>query len=67
MNSCEGITKIALVISGIFGILSIFIGYILYKFSIVCGARTSDMLGILSQIIPASANSPTPTVCLAEN
>ena len=67
MSSCEGTTTLAHVISGFFGAISIAIGVALYKLSIQCGARTSDMLGILSQIIPASAASPTPSVCLAQN
>jgi len=67
MSSCEGTTTLALVVSGFFGAASIAIGVGLYKLSIQCGARTSDMLGILSQIIPASAASPTPSVCLAQN
>ncbi|NBT09272.1 MAG: hypothetical protein EBS98_10840, partial [Chitinophagia bacterium] len=67
MSSCEGTSTLALVISGFFGAASIAIGVGLYKISIQCGAKTSDMLGILSQILPAGATSPTPTVCLAQN
>ena len=65
MNGCEGVGG-----GGIF--LSIFsaagaagIGHGMYTISKVCGARSSDLFGILSQILPASATSPKPVVCMA--
>ena len=65
MSSCEGGGTMGKVLSVFFGILSLGIGVGFYTLSIQCGARSSDMLGILSQILPASATSPSPTVCLA--
>lgn len=43
------------------------IGYGMYSFSRKCGARSSDLFGILSQILPPSSMSPQPVVCTAEN
>ena len=41
------------------------IGYGMYNFSRKCGARSSDLFGVLSQILPPSATSPHPVVCSA--
>lgn len=67
MSNCEGTWWLAYVISILFGLLSAGIGVGLYDLSVRCGARSSDMLGILSQIVPASASSPSPTVCMAQD
>ena len=67
MSDCEGTGRLAYIISIFFGLTSAGIGYGLYNLSKKCGARSSDLLGILSQIIPASASSPSPTVCMAQN
>ena len=42
------------------------IGYGMYEFSKQCGARSSDLFGILSQILPPSAIGPKPVVCTAQ-
>ena len=65
MGSCEGGGDMGKWLSGFFGILALGIGAGFYEVSIQCGARSSDMLGILSQILPASATAPSPTVCMA--
>jgi len=63
MAGCEGNT----VLSIISMVASFGIGWGFYELSIKCGARTSDMLGILSQILPASATTVKPVVCMASD
>jgi hypothetical protein len=63
MAGCEG----SMLVSLLFMLISFSIGWGFYDLSIKCGARTSDMLGILSQILPASATSVKPVVCMASN
>ena len=63
MSDCEGRGFIGRVLGGFFGILSIFVGIGAYQLSRICGARSSDLFGVLSQMLPASAMSPTPVVC----
>jgi hypothetical protein len=65
MSGCEGVGN-----GGIF--LSVFsaagaagIGFGMYNLSKVCGARSSDLFGILSQILPASSTLRKPVVCTA--
>jgi len=43
-----------------------FIGFIIYIISKACGARSSDLFGILSQILPSSSTSRMPIVCTTE-
>jgi hypothetical protein len=43
------------------------IGYGTYYASKQCGARSSDLFGILSQILPPSATGPRPVVCTAQS
>jgi len=69
MPGCEGIQ------SGWAGVLltllsaagAVGIGYRMYTFSKECGARSSDLFGILSQILPPSAIGPRPVVCTEDN
>jgi hypothetical protein len=42
------------------------IGYGMYTLSRKCGARNSDLFGILSQILPISATRQKPVVCTAQ-
>jgi len=42
------------------------LGYGSYVFSRKCGARSSDLFGILSQILPSSSTSAHPIVCTAD-
>jgi hypothetical protein len=43
------------------------IGYAMYVISKKCGARSSDLFGILSQILPPSATGPMPVICTASS
>jgi len=63
MGDCEGRGSIGKVLGGLFGFLSLLIGVIFYHISKACGARSSDLFGVLSQMLPASAMSPTPIAC----
>lgn len=63
MSDCEGRGTTAKVVSIFFGILSGGMGYGAYLLSRSCGARSSDLFGVLSQMLPASAMSPTPIAC----
>lgn len=63
MGDCEGRALIGQVFGGLFGILSVGIGVGFYYLSKVCGARSSDLFGVLSQMLPASAMAPTPIAC----
>jgi hypothetical protein len=65
MGDCEGRGTLGRVFGVFFGILSAGIGVGFYYLSKVCGARSSDLFGVLSQMLPASAMSPTPIVCTA--
>jgi hypothetical protein len=66
MRDCEGRGVIGYIFSGLFGFFSVLIGIGLYYISRACGARSSDLFGVLSQMLPASAMSPTPVVCAQE-
>jgi hypothetical protein len=65
MKSCEGIHWGGLLISFIGATGAAGIGYGMYDLSRKCGARSSDLFGVLSQILPPSATSPHPVVCTA--
>jgi hypothetical protein len=63
MSHCEGSGSLGKVLGGLFGFVSILIGVGFYNLSRVCGARSSDLFGVLSQMLPPSAMSPSPVVC----
>jgi hypothetical protein len=65
MRSCEGIHWGGYVLSFIGSAGAAGIGYGMYDLSRKCGARSSDLFGVLSQILPPSATSPHPIVCSA--
>jgi len=65
MRGCEGSSNYGIGLSLFFATWGAGIGYGMYNFSKSCGARSSDLLGILSQILPPSATSPHPIVCAA--
>jgi hypothetical protein len=65
MSGCEGLGTGGNVLSVIFAAGAAGIGYGMYNFSKSCGAKSSDLLGILSQILPAEATRPHPVVCTA--
>jgi hypothetical protein len=66
MKECEGRGSMGRVIGGLFGLSATGIGVGLYQLSRVCGARSSDLFGVLSQILPASATADNPVVCAEE-
>lgn len=65
MRSCEGIHMGGYILSFIGAVGAAGIGYGMYDLSRKCGARSSDLFGVLSQILPPSATSPHPIVCSA--
>jgi hypothetical protein len=65
MSGCEGTGLGGITLSVLSGIGAGLLGYGMYDLSKRCGARSSDLFGILSQILPPSATSPKPIVCTA--
>jgi hypothetical protein len=65
MKSCEGSSAGGLAISGVCAVGAAAMGYGMYDFSRKCGARSSDLFGVLSQILPPSSLTPHPIVCSA--
>lgn len=65
MRSCEGIHWGGFLLSFIAAAAAGGTGYGMYNLSRKCGARSSDLFGVLSQILPPSATSPHPVVCSA--
>lgn len=65
MSGCEGRGLVGLFDSLLAAVGAAGIGYAMYDFSKKCGARTSDLFGVLSQILPVSATSSNPTVCMS--
>jgi hypothetical protein len=66
MADCEGRGWLGKLISIIFCGTAVGIGYGMYYFSKLCGARSSDLFGVLSQILPTAALAPSPVVCTSE-
>ena len=66
MVGCEGAGTGGILLSILSAVGASLIGYTMYFVSKRCGARSSDLFGILSQILPPSATSPKPVVCTAE-
>jgi hypothetical protein len=65
MSGCEGIGNAGAGLSILFAVGAAGIGYGMYQLSKSCGAKSSDLLGILSQILPIEATRPHPVVCTA--
>jgi len=65
MRGCEGSAWGGLLLSFLGSAGAAGIGYGMYDLSRKCGARSSDLFGVLSQILPASSTSPHPIVCTA--
>jgi hypothetical protein len=65
MSGCEGRGLIGLIDSVLAAIGASVIGYGMYTLSRKCGARDSDLFGVLSQVLPVSATSSNPTVCMS--
>jgi hypothetical protein len=66
MTGCEGAGSGGIFLSILAAVGAALMGYGMYFVSKRCGARSSDLLGILSQILPPSATIPKPVVCTAE-
>lgn len=66
MRGCEGRGLLGNFISLACSIGAMIIGYSVYSLSKRCGARSSDLFGIMSQILPASATNVNPIVCSSE-
>lgn len=66
MSGCEGRGALGYAGSLIAAVGAASIGYGMYDFSRKCGARTSDLFGVLSQILPNSATASNPVVCTAD-
>lgn len=66
MRGCEGRGGLGIFLS-LFGATGAgFIGYGIYSLSRSCGSRSSDLFGILSQILPRSSSTNSPIVCAEE-
>ena len=65
MRGCEGRGMLGLILSILASLISATLGLGMYEASRRCGARSSDIFGILSQILPASSRAPHPIVCSA--
>ena len=63
MRGCEGRGWLGIILSIVAAAGAATIGYLIYNLSRRCGSRASDLFGVLSQILPASATSPSPIVC----
>jgi hypothetical protein len=63
MRGCDGLGGIALFISYLFAAVAGWLGYGVYNMSKACGARSTDLFGILSQLLPESATASNPIVC----
>jgi hypothetical protein len=66
MRGCEGRGVLGLVISLLSAGIAAVIGYNVYALSKKCGARSSDLFGILSQILPPSTTTANPIVCSSD-
>jgi len=66
MRGCEGRGTLGIVLSVLAAAGAAAIGYGMYSMSRACGARSSDLFGVLSQILPNSATSQDPIVCAEE-
>jgi len=66
MHGCEGRGTLGIVFSLITAGGAGYIGSQIYALSKKCGARSSDLFGILSQILPASSTTKNPIVCTSD-
>jgi hypothetical protein len=63
MKGCDGLGAPGVVLSYLFAAVAFFLGYGTYDVSKACGARSTDLFGVLSQLLPNSASSRNPVVC----
>ena len=66
MRGCEGRGWVGIMLSSICAVIAGYIGNLVYSLSKQCGARSSDLFGIMSQILPAASTTSNPVVCAAE-
>lgn len=66
MKGCDGLGALGVFLSYFFGAGAFYIGYQLYTMSKACGARSTDLFGVLSQLLPESAGATNPIVCKSE-
>ena len=66
MGDAEGRGAWGKGISAVFALISGLIGAGIYELAKKCGARSSDLFGILSQILPPSSTSTNPIVCTSD-
>jgi len=66
MRGCDGLGLIGVILSYIFAGGAFYIGYSIYTLSKACGARSTDLFGVLSQLLPESAGASNPIVCKAD-
>jgi hypothetical protein len=66
MRGCEGRGWLGILLSIGCAIGAASIGTSVYKLSKQCGARSSDLFGIMSQILPAAATTSNPIVCASD-
>jgi hypothetical protein len=65
MADCEGMGGMAKIISFVFGAILFGIGIGTFYLSNNCGVRSSDLLGVLSQMLPEKPKDIRPVVCKA--
>jgi hypothetical protein len=63
MSGCEGSSGAGIIASIVIASGAGYGGKLMYDFSKVCGARSSDLFGILSQMLPPASLAPRPVVC----
>lgn len=66
MHGCEGRGNLGIIVSLLAAGGAGYIGSEVYALSKKCGARSSDLFGILSQILPASSTTKNPIVCSSD-
>ena len=66
MRGCEGRGTLGITVSVMAAASAGYLGWGMYNISKRCGSRASDLFGILSQILPAAATAPHPTLCTIE-
>ena len=66
MGDCESRSAIGKAVGVLFGGGAAALGWYFYKISKACGARSSDLFGVLSQILPPSATAVSPIACSQE-
>jgi hypothetical protein len=63
MRGCDGTSFFGTLFSLFAGFACATLGWYSYIWSKQCGARSTDLFGIVSQFIPVSAGAPKPVVC----